>query len=197
MVQNNYSKITPEIEKLSKICKSNTIDSELYTKFDVKRGLRDINGKGVLTGLTRISEINASKIVDGKSVPCDGELFYRGICHIAVSAIYWTGTQIPKAEKIFLNVFYGTPFTPEPESSFRIDQFCIDMAASGAGTLLRMSRMIRCFRDCRPRTVGMRNRIQETMLFVSAYAADTDLFPIAVAGNFDHGYPVTEFMNMR
>ena len=79
MVQNNYSKITPEIEKLSKICKSNTIDSELYTKFDVKRGLRDINGKGVLTGLTRISEINASKIVDGKSVPCDGELFYRGI----------------------------------------------------------------------------------------------------------------------
>ncbi len=79
MVKNNYSKITPEIEKLAEVCKSNTIESELYTKYDVKRGLRDINGKGVLTGLTRISEINASKIVDGQSVPCEGELFYRGI----------------------------------------------------------------------------------------------------------------------
>ncbi|MCR4689196.1 MAG: citrate/2-methylcitrate synthase [Saccharofermentans sp.] len=79
MTKNNYSKITPEIERLAEVCKSNTIDGELYTKYDVKRGLRDVNGKGVLTGLTKISEINASKIVDGKSVPCDGELFYRGI----------------------------------------------------------------------------------------------------------------------
>lgn len=44
----------------------------------MKRGLRDLNGKGVLTGLTNISEIISSKTVDGKSVPCEGELYYRG-----------------------------------------------------------------------------------------------------------------------
>lgn len=64
---------------LSALCtKNGCIDQELYTKYDVKRGLRDINGKGVLAGLTEISEIISSKTVDGKSVPCDGELYYRG-----------------------------------------------------------------------------------------------------------------------
>ena len=76
---NSYSKITPEIDKLAEICLSNNIESELYTKYDVKRGLRDLKGKGVLTGLTRISEINATKTVDGVTEPADGELFYRGI----------------------------------------------------------------------------------------------------------------------
>ena len=76
---NSYSKITPDIEKLAKICAANEIDVDLYSQYDVKRGLRDINGKGVLTGLTRISEIKATEIVDGKSVPAEGELFYRGI----------------------------------------------------------------------------------------------------------------------
>ncbi len=64
---------------LSALCaKNGCIDQELYTKYDVKRGLRDINGKGVLAGLTEISEIISSKTVDGNSVPCDGELYYRG-----------------------------------------------------------------------------------------------------------------------
>ena len=75
---NSYSKITPEIEKLAKICAVNEIDPDLYTQYDVKRGLRDIDGKGVLTGLTDISTIKQNKIVDGKLVPCDGELYYRG-----------------------------------------------------------------------------------------------------------------------
>ena len=63
----------------SKCAAMGNIDKELYSKYDVKRGLRDINGKGVLAGLTQISEISASKIIDGKSVPADGELYYRGI----------------------------------------------------------------------------------------------------------------------
>ena len=79
MATNNYSKITPEIMRLAEICQSNAIDPMLYTKYDVKRGLRDINGKGVLTGLTKISEVNATKEVDGKTVPAPGELYYRGI----------------------------------------------------------------------------------------------------------------------
>ena len=65
-------KVTPEMEALTEICVANSkIDSSLYTKYDVKRGLRDINGKGVLAGLTEISAIISSETVDGKSVPCD------------------------------------------------------------------------------------------------------------------------------
>lgn len=80
MNSNSFSEITPDILALSKyVTSANQIDPELYTKLDVKRGLRDINGKGVLAGLTEISEVQSKKEVDGVSVPCDGQLFYRGI----------------------------------------------------------------------------------------------------------------------
>ena len=75
-----YSDLTPEIIELSIICcKNSLIDPSNYDKYDVKRGLRDSNGKGVLTGLTEISEVN-SVIEDenGNRTPIPGELFYRG-----------------------------------------------------------------------------------------------------------------------
>ncbi len=79
MTNQSFSEITPQLVHLSELSKkSSYIDPELYTKYDVKRGLRDLNGKGVLVGITEISEVNSTKIVDGKSVPCDGELYYRG-----------------------------------------------------------------------------------------------------------------------
>lgn len=71
--------ITPEIQEYAKLCNtSNAIERELYTKYDVKRGLRDLNGKGVLAGLTNVSDVRAKKIVDGEEVPCEGNLYYRG-----------------------------------------------------------------------------------------------------------------------
>ena len=77
---NSYSQNSPVIEQLCAKCVENSrIDADLYAKFDVKRGLRDLNGKGVLTGLTEISEIRQNKIVNGEAVPTDGKLFYRGI----------------------------------------------------------------------------------------------------------------------
>ncbi len=61
------------------VCRrADDVDTGLYDKFGVKRGLRDKNGKGVLTGVTNISKIVASKIEDGREVPCDGQLWYRG-----------------------------------------------------------------------------------------------------------------------
>lgn len=71
--------ITPEIEHFAGLCEKNTtIEKDLYSKYEVKRGLRDVNGKGVLAGLTNISDVCATKIVDGKEVPCAGNLYYRG-----------------------------------------------------------------------------------------------------------------------
>lgn len=75
-----YSQITPTLLDLSQLCRDNSsIEAELYKKYNVNRGLRDLNGNGVLTGLTEISEIEASKLIDGEKVPCDGQLFYRGL----------------------------------------------------------------------------------------------------------------------
>ena len=72
-------KVKPEIENLTEICKDHsTLDLSLYGKYDVKRGLRDVNGKGVLAGLTQVSNVCATKVVDGKEVPCAGKLSYRG-----------------------------------------------------------------------------------------------------------------------
>ncbi len=79
MDNHTYSDITPEILRLAQLSQNaGIIDSELFTKYDVKRGLRDLNGKGVLAGLTHISDVRATKIVDGESIPVHGRLFYRG-----------------------------------------------------------------------------------------------------------------------
>ncbi len=65
--------------ELVKYCMmSGAIDQSLYTEYDVKRGLRDSNGKGVLTGLTEISDVSGTQVVDGVKVPAEGSLFYQG-----------------------------------------------------------------------------------------------------------------------
>ncbi len=66
-------------KKAQNLCvKNDQIEPELYDKYGVNLGLRDLNGNGVLTGLTNISKIISSKMVDGKKVPADGKLWYRG-----------------------------------------------------------------------------------------------------------------------
>lgn len=79
-MEGNFSEITKELVDLAELCKKNgEIDPELYVKYEVKRGLRDINGKGVLTGLTEISKIQSYVMNDCEMVPCEGKLYYRGI----------------------------------------------------------------------------------------------------------------------
>ena len=82
MAENNtidFSEITPQIRRLAHSAEDSTmIDSALYQRYDVKRGLRDLNGKGVLAGLTHISDVKAKRLVDGKEVPAEGNLYYRG-----------------------------------------------------------------------------------------------------------------------
>lgn len=74
-----FSEVTPQIEALAALCSENgSISPELYLEHNVYCGLRDLNGKGVLTGLTEISEIISKKEVNGELVPCEGELYYRG-----------------------------------------------------------------------------------------------------------------------
>lgn len=80
MSDRNFSELTEDILTLSNLCKKNApINPELYSKYDVKRGLRDKNGTGVLTGLTEIGEVKSYTIDDGEIIPCEGKLYYHGV----------------------------------------------------------------------------------------------------------------------
>ena len=81
MVLNETDRKTRD-ERLSQLVKycmiSGALDLNLYAEYDVKRGLRESDGKGVLTGLTEISDVTGFKTIQGEKVPCEGELYYQG-----------------------------------------------------------------------------------------------------------------------
>ncbi|MEE1173521.1 MAG: citrate/2-methylcitrate synthase [Ruminococcus sp.] len=113
----NYSDILPEINILAeKMIDNSRIDPELYTKYNVKRGLRDLDGKGVLTGLTDISTIKQNKLVDGKLVPCDGELYYRGYNVNDIVKGIMSDDRFGFEEVVYLLLFGTMPNKEELES---------------------------------------------------------------------------------
>ncbi|MBO5338139.1 MAG: citrate/2-methylcitrate synthase [Clostridia bacterium] len=114
------TKITPQLVSYVAMCTSNTtIEPEQYIKFDVKRGLRDVNGKGVVAGLTAISEINSfENLPDGTRIPKDGELFYRGISINELVNGFLDDDRFGFEETIYLLLFGQLPTKDE------LDEFC-------------------------------------------------------------------------
>ncbi|HCC02497.1 MAG TPA: citrate synthase [Ruminococcaceae bacterium] len=102
--------ITPEIKNLAQLCvQKNKIDPSLFQKYDVKRGLRDLNGEGVLCGLTEISEVKAKKEVNGKKVPIPGELYYRGINVNDLTRGFLSENRFGFEETVYLLLFSELP----------------------------------------------------------------------------------------
>ncbi len=114
MDQNTYCEITPDILRLAEMSRSaGVIDTELFTKYEVKRGLRDLNGKGVLAGLTHISDVRASMLVNGEQIPTHGQLFYRGYnVHDLVTG-FTAADQFGFEEVTYLLLFDKLPSTKE------------------------------------------------------------------------------------
>lgn len=109
-----YSTVSDKVYGLSELCtKSNHITPDLYEKHQVKRGLRDLDGKGVVTGLTEISTIISSKNVDGKSVPCEGELYYRGIPIQDLVNGFLSENRFGFEETVYLLLFGELPTAPQ------------------------------------------------------------------------------------
>ena len=109
-------KVTPEIMRLTDICYENSqIPVELYGKHDVKRGLRDLNGQGVLAGLTKISNVQAYRMEDGKKIPCAGELSYRGINVEDLTQGFIQDGRLGFEEVTYLLLFGRLPDTAELE----------------------------------------------------------------------------------
>ncbi len=113
-----FQNLLPEIISLADVAeKSDNINNELYSKFDVKRGLRDINGKGVLCGLTQISEICSSEVVNGETVPCEGKLFYRGYDINDIVDGFTKDNRFGYEETVYLLLFGDLP-TPQALEEF-------------------------------------------------------------------------------
>lgn len=114
LADNIYSSISPEINELASLCVSNsTINPDLYGKYEVKRGLRDINGKGVLTGLTEIAEVRSYITVDQEMIPCEGKLFYRGIDIEDIVEGFYTEGRFGFEETTYLLLFGKLPTKTE------------------------------------------------------------------------------------
>ena len=106
--------ITPEINKLGEIVRSkNVIENELFLKHEVNRGLRDVKGNGVITGLTEVSDVYAFDMVDGVKTPKHGELFYRGINVEDLTAGFMEDDRFGFEETIYLLLFGQLPTKKE------------------------------------------------------------------------------------
>ncbi len=121
----NYSEITPYIRELAALSdKSNHIVPEMYAKYDVKRGLRDINGNGVVAGLTEVSRIKAKdKDADGNEIPCKGQLYYRGINVRNIVKGFLDDDRPGFEETVYLLLFSKLPNNDE------LERFCDHLSA--------------------------------------------------------------------
>lgn len=111
---NPYSIVTPYIEDLAtKSCCANNIKPDMYAFHNVKRGLRDLQGRGVLTGLTEISEVISHKIIDGVDTHIPGELCYRGINIKDLTAGFYNDGRYGFEECVYLLLFGSLPTEKE------------------------------------------------------------------------------------
>jgi citrate synthase len=117
-LDSKYAKITPEIRQLAELCESNgRIQPELYGEYKVNRGLRDLNGNGVLTGLTEISEIKSFEFTEsGDKIPIDGELCFRGVNAEALVAGFINEGRSGFEETTYLLIFGRLPNNEELEA---------------------------------------------------------------------------------
>ncbi len=117
MAKRNYWTVSDKMYELSeKSVKNSSIDPELYNIHQVKRGLRDLNGNGVVTGLTEISTIISSRNINGEKTPCDGELYYRGINVCDLVHGFESDNRFGFEETVYLLLFGELPTKEELHS---------------------------------------------------------------------------------
>lgn len=174
-----YSEITPEIEEWTRICEAEQIPTRLYTDYKVFRGLRDLSGNGVLAGLTKISEVQAKKEVDGKLVPAEGKLFYRGINVEDIVTGFLKEERHGFEETIYLLLFGTLPNKAELDTfNALMDVYCslppkftrdVIMKAPSSdmmNTLARSVLMLYSY-DERPNDISTSNVLRQCLQLIS------------------------------
>ncbi len=154
------------------------IDPNLYVEYDVKRGLRDSAGKGVLTGLTEISDVNAYRLASGRTIPAEGRLFYQGI-NVEDIINGLNGRKFGFEETIYLLLFGELPTQKEMEVFFSIMdemqelsvRFVRDVVMKASNPSL-MNAMQRCVLtlyayDPDPDNISLHNVLRQSMELIA------------------------------
>lgn len=154
------------------------IDPNLYIEYDVKRGLRDSAGKGVLTGLTEISDVNAYDLVNGRKIPAEGSLYYQGYnIYDLVNGL--EGLKFGFEETIYLLLFGQLPSEKELEMFKEVmaqfetlsGRFVRDvvMKASNADIMNSMQRCILTLYtyDSRPEDISAENVLRQSIELIA------------------------------
>ncbi len=178
----NYSEITPYIRKMAELSSENNgIRPQMYAENQVFRGLRDLNGKGVVTGLTEVSDVRAKKLNEnGELVPCPGELCYRGInINSLVDGFY--GKRFGFEEAIYLLLFSKLPTKDELEefkwtlASYRSlpQSFVRDMILKAPGkdmmNILSRSVLALYAYDDNPDDISVENVLRQCLQLISTF----------------------------
>ncbi len=179
----NYSEITPYIKELAKkSCDNNHIVPELYAQHDVKRGLRDLNGNGVVTGLTEVSRIKSKdKDENGNIISVHGELSYRGIDIRKLVAGFLSEDRLGFEEAVYLLLFSTLPNKKELEdfsnqlSTYRSlpTSFVRDMILKAPGKDM-MNILSRCVLalytyDENPDDISIENVLRQSLQLISQF----------------------------
>ena len=179
----NYSEITPYIKELAKkSCDNNHIVPELYVQYDVKRGLRDLNGNGVVTGLTEVSRIKSKdKDENGNVISVHGELSYRGIDIRKLVAGFLSEDRLGFEEAVYLLLFSTLPNKKELEdfsnqlSNYRSlpTSFVRDMILKAPGKDM-MNILSRCVLalytyDENPDDISIENVLRQSLQLISQF----------------------------
>ncbi|MCQ2495336.1 MAG: citrate/2-methylcitrate synthase [Lachnospiraceae bacterium] len=179
----NFSEITPYISKMAALSNSNNhIQPEMYAQHNVYRGLRDLSGNGVVTGLTEISRIKAKDYdKDGNEITCDGQLTYRGINIRDIVDGFVNDDRFGYEETAFLLLFGQLPTESqlrefnETLSNYRElpHYFVRDMImkAPGKDMMNMLSRCVLAFYayDENPDDTSIENVLRQSMRMISVF----------------------------
>lgn len=179
--ENAYCEITPAIMALKEQWEEeNYIDPQLYTDYKVKRGLRDEDGRGVLTGLTRVAEIQSYTVTEDEHIrPAEGVLYYRGIdCREIVRGSEKRG-RYAFEEAAYLLLFGKLP------NQAQLDDFCGQLASYRTlptnffrdiimkappqdlmNTMQRAVLTLACYDD-KPNDIGLENVLRQSLQLLS------------------------------
>lgn len=182
-MKKSYSEITPYIKEMAKLSgKNNTIKADMYTKHNVFRGLRDLNGNGVVTGLTEISSIKSKETgANGEAISCDGKLSYRGIDVSELVSGFMHDNRLGYEETVYLLLFSELP-NKEQLKTFKStlaqmrslpDSFVRDMILKAPGQNM-MNILARCVLalyayDDNPDDISVPNVLRQCMFLISVF----------------------------
>ncbi len=182
-MKKSYSEITPYIKQLADLSsRNNHIEPEMYQTHNVKRGLRDLDGNGVVTGLTEISHIKSKEMMqDGSSIPCEGQLYYRGVNVRDLVEGFVHDERFGFEEAVYLLLFSELPNKNELTEFFKTlasyrtlpTSFVRDMILKAPGNDM-MNILARCVLalyayDENPDDISIPNVLRQSLFLISIF----------------------------